>query len=376
MKLFSLLLLCAAFSAPSLAQEPSPAPSSAQLRQWGEEALLQARRDFFLPQRGLYAEEWKAESGASGPAFAWGGGVLLTALVGAAQSDEKYLPWLEEYTDKLDVYWNTLGPVPGYDVLPTPKPVDRYYDDNAWVVLAFLDAHRSFGHNAGGERYLPRARKTLDYVLSGWDEKLGGGIYWRESDKASKNTCINAPAAVACYEMFRITNEARYRVWGDKLLDWTLKTLRDPTDGLMWDNINLQGKIERTKWSYNSALTFRALMLRGVLDADKGALYRVMARDMANASLRRWQAPNGGIKDGGRFAHLLVESLLALDKLENKPRYRPAVLQALSFVRQNVRDANGRYGDAWAKTLPAPLQKCELINQTSAIRAYFVASIE
>lgn len=344
-----------------------------QLKAWGEEALLQAMADHYLPTRGLYADSWTAEKGKSGPGFMWGAGVLLTALEGAAQADKKYQPWLNDYVEKLDVYWNPLGPVPGYDVLPVPKPVDRYYDDNAWIVLALIEAHRDFG----GYAYLPRATKTLDYVLSGWDEKLGGGLYWRESDKASKNTCINSPAAVACYEMFLVTKKERYRQWGDKILDWTLANLRDEADGLMWDNINLAGKVDKTKWTYNTALTFRALMLRSVLTKDKtqAAKWRNDAITMADAALTRWQDPEtGAYKDGGRFAHLLVESLLANDRLEGKARYLPSVLRALTFVREQVRDPQNRYPEHWHKPQTTPLPKCELINQASAARAYFAAS--
>ncbi len=375
MKKFILIVALLAFNlcaAPSFARDDN-AMQAAQMKLWGEEALQQARRDFYLPERGLYTEDWKAEGKKSGPAFLWGGGVMLTALGGAAQGDKKYRPWLDEYVEKLDIYWNPLGPVPGYDVSPVPKPVDRYYDDNAWVALAFLEDHNDFG----GKKYLPRARKTLDYILSGWDGKLGGGLYWRESDKASKNTCITAPAAVACYEMFRITRQPRYREWGDKILDWTLANLRDPMDELMWDNIKLDGKIEKTKWSYNTALTFRALMLRSILEPKpaKAAEYRIAALKMADASLKKWQDPqSGAFKDEGRFAHLLVESLLACDHIEGKARYRPQVLRALTFLHEQVRDPANRYPNAWHKPQIAPLQKCELINQASAARAFFAAA--
>lgn len=370
LKLPALLLLSflsnTANAAPAL-------PDVVQLKSWGEEALQQARTDFYLPERALYAEEWKSEGGKRGPAFMWGCGVMLTALGGAAQNDKNYRPWLEEYVEKLDIYWNPLGPTPGYDVLPVPKPVDRYYDDNAWLALALIDDDRDFG----GKAYLTRARKTLDYILSGWDDKLGGGIYWKEAEKSSKNTCINAPAAVACYEMFRTTRQARYREWGDKILDWTLANLRDPFDGLMWDNIKLDGKMDRTKWSYNTALTFRALMLRSILEPkpDKAAQFRIAALKMADAALEKWQDPqSGALKDGGRFAHLLVESLLACDRIEGKTRYRPQVLRALTFLHEQVRDAANRYPEHWDKPQTAPLQKCELINQASAARAYFATA--
>ncbi len=236
----------------------SAGAGAATLAAWGKEALSVLRQDLHLPDQRLYAESWSARDGASGPAFAWSCGVALSALNAGADEDASWEAALREYADALVVYWNPEGPVPGYDVLPCPKPVDRYYDDNEWLVLALLETHAILGDAA----YLDRAERAMRFVLSGRDEFLGDGIYWRESDRASKNACSNAPAALAAYRLYEVTGNPEYLSAGNTLLDWTLRTLADPEDGLVWDNVRLDGSVEKTKWSYNTALTLQALGAR------------------------------------------------------------------------------------------------------------------
>lgn len=72
-------------------------------------------------------------------------------------------------------YWNpNLKPVPGY----APRVGQRgfsqptWYDDNAWVGVAFLDAYRATGNHT----YVTDAERAFAFIASGgWDAKQGGG---------------------------------------------------------------------------------------------------------------------------------------------------------------------------------------------------------
>lgn len=361
------LLAVAALGSSRVLAQPA---TSESLTQWGIDVLSRIRSEFLDPESGLYANELDATGRRSGPAFLWGGGVQLSALVAAASLRPECRPWLDDYATRLQRYWNTQGPVQGYDCLPCPKPVDRYYDDNVWVALAFLEAHESL-HDA---RFLDLARDALTYVLSGMDAKLGGGIYWRESDKASKNTCSNAPSALACYRLAQLTGDREYQAKGDAILDWLIGRLRDPQDLLMWDNIDVaSGRIEKTKWSYNTALTFQALALRARLaaghpDQDR---YRTESRAMADAALKAWWDPATATFRGGlKFDHLLADALLAQDRLDGTSTYTPIVAQAARTLHQWAADPKGHYPGQWAARPATPLTKVELIDQASAARTY------
>lgn len=328
----------------------------------GFEVLEQIRRDYYLSKSKLYGDSIEISSERkikrSGPAFNWGVGVMLSALNAAAKLEPKYKKWLREYADAARVYWNPKGPVPGYDVLPGPKPVDRYYDDNAWMVLALVETYDILGD----KKYLDWASDALDYVLSGEDAKLGGGIYWRESDKKSKNACSNAPSAAACLAVasFRRTEELIGRA--EKLLEWTRTSLQDRSDGLIWDSIDLSGKIDKTKWTYNTGLFLRAsAMLDKVGVIDNSNLVR-----MVKSSRARWIDPStGAIKDTGRFAHLWLEGLHAA----SHELHKDVETRALDCLWAKCRNPQGRFGPMWDRPFDHKQMKFELIDQASVARA-------
>jgi uncharacterized protein YyaL (SSP411 family) len=347
------------------------AQTTADFKSWGEETMDHIRTDYFIPDRKLYADEWKRDgTNNHNPAFMWGCGVMLPALVAGSRVDpKKYIEQMRSYIQALEIYWapGNYG-VPGYDVLPGPKSPDRYYDDNGWMCLALVDAFDITQNRA----YLDKAQATYKFVLSGEDDKLGGGIYWHEQDKKGKNTCSNAPAIVSALRLYQATQSPNYLADAKRLYSWTNAHLQD-SDGLYWDNVRLDGKVEQTKWTYNTALMLRANVLFHTVTRD--TKYLKEAERVARAAEARWIKPDtGAIADGGAFAHLLSEAFLALYTEDNDEHWSALVAKALTFVHDNVRDQDGRYGNAWDQRVTAKLDKVGLLSQASVARAYLMAA--
>ncbi len=342
---------------------------AAKLESWGSEALETIRRDFLLPgNKSLYAESFTPSKPLDTIAFNWSCGVWLSALNSAAEIDDKYKPWLKEFAAATRGYWNTEPPVPGYDELPGPKKPDRYYDDNEWMVMALAETSLRLKDR----KYREWAQGALDYALSGEDAKLGGGLYWRERDKASKNTCSNAPGAAACLAVYRLHRDRRLLAKAADLYAWTKRTLRDPSDYLMWDNVNLGGKIERTKWSYNTALMIRSACELFTLTRNRG--YRVDAIAMTKASLRKWLV-DGKLADEGRFAHLLVEAWTYVKPATKQDLIPwPEIAGALEYLHEHTRTAEGYYPSRWNAPLPPQGTRVELLDQAAFARACFVTA--
>lgn len=301
---------------------------------------------YSVPNSPLLAEVISPDGKANGVAFNWTVGVMLNAWVAAARVDSSLRPGLIRYADAVEVYWNPKGPVPGYDVLPGPKPVDRYYDDNAWMAMALVEIFELTKE----KRFLDRAERALMYALSGEDAKLGGGIYWRESDKASKNTCSNAPVAAACLAVGKHRDGKKLRAKARAIYDWTRAKLRDPSDGLYWDSIDLNGKIEKTKWSYNSALMLRTARELRLPETN----------ELAKACYRRWVDPESQvIRDEARFGHLLFENLL--------PHRKELSFDPVKSLAAIPVGSDGWYGKRWDRLDSA--KNRELIDQVSFLRA-------
>jgi len=347
---------------------PSPAIDAKTLREWGAETLTMIRRDYYLPKSHLYKEEIGPGKGDQ-PCFNWSSGVLLSALAAGAKADPQFVPWLREYADAMQVYWNPQPPVAGFDVLPGPKPIDRYYDDNAWMAMALVETYEVLKD----KKYLDQAAATVKYVLSGEDDKLGGGVYWRESDRASKNTCSNGPAAAACLALYKHRPDPALTGKALTIYAWTSNHLQDPADGLYWDSINLDGHIDRTKWSYNTGL-----MLRVMSDENTSVLrLRDAHTDLVNASYKRWLAndPDPVFRDEAKFAHLLMENWFRYAKVarpESAQEVRARALPVLQTLHQRLRSLDGHYGSRWDHTPWSNVYS--LIDQSSAARAYFEAA--
>ena len=322
----------------------------------------------------LTAGHYRAKPGTNDPAFAWALGVLFSAFVAAAANIDRrrYEPRMRRHFDALQTYWHTSGPVPGYNasrVGPNQKP-DRYYDDNAWFVLAFLDAHALTGDIA----YERAAIAALRFVLSGYDTRTGGGLYWHEQNKQSKNTAAAAPGmagAIMLAASERVPT-GPWSVWTRRLYSWLRATLRDPADGLYWDNIRVSDKrINKTKWSYNSALVLRTEL--SLYDYWHAPVYRERAITLADACLGRWyDARTGILKDDASFAHLLAEALLQTYAVTGIMRCRDAVRISLDTLWTQVRRADGSYPKHWDPA-SKETRPTDLLWIASAARAYAYA---
>ena len=347
------------------------------LEQWGREALDVIQRDLWLPEQHLYAEkiecEWMQgdERARRQPAFAWGVGVQLSALnAAAAVQPEKYLPLARQYADAIRVYWLSSKGIDGFDVQPGPKESDRYYDDNAWLVLALAELYELTGE----PKHLQQAVDAFQFVLSGEDDQLGGGIYWREKEKSSKNTCANAPAIVSALRLHQITGDKKYLEIGKRLYQWTCENLQDE-DSLFFDSLRLDGSIDRRKFSYNSALMIRANVLMFQISNDDESL--VEAGRIAKAAKQQWVSDSGAVRDYGRFSHLLLESFLALHRVEKDNSVELEVVnRSLVFLHDQLRDENGRYPNRWSRRSRHPIRELMLLNQASVARIYWLAAAE
>lgn len=137
----------------------------------------------------------------------------------------------------------------------------RYYDDNAWLGLAFLQRHAF----SGGQASRQQAARIDEFVQSGLDHDTGG-IRWVE-EGSTHNACSTGAGALLHAELGGDVRAS---------LDF-LAALRD-SDGLVRDHVRADGGIEPTIHSYNQGLLIAAAYRAGdavlALEASEaGAAY-------------------------------------------------------------------------------------------------------
>lgn len=255
----------------------------------------------------------------------------------------------------------------GYAVLPgQSQNPERYYDDNVWVAWAALEAYQATHDRTD----LDVALKAYNFVMSGEDSILGGGIYWQQRTKSEKNACINAPAAAVSFRLYKLTKETKFLENGDRLLSWTRRRLQD-TDGLLFDHIQIDGSVDRTKWSYNSACYVRALITRYELlrnPIDKEEAIRVL-----RASQSKWIDPETrALINPGPFGQHLLDAFYEAAATFKEPQLAKTATATILSVIRNCADENGLYGEWWNRP-PLANEDRNLKNLASVLRSIFAA---
>ncbi|MCD7900403.1 MAG: glycoside hydrolase family 76 protein [Bacteroides sp.] len=250
------------------------------------------------------------------------------------------LPGLEEY---LDVSRMTTAYASYINSAPAS---DRFYDDNVWIGIDFTDLYRT----TGKERYLKKAQLLWRFIQSGTDDKLGGGIYWCEQKKESKNTCSNAPGSVFAFKLFEVTRDSTYYHQGKSLYEWTKKNLQDPQDYLYFDHIKMDSTIGKTKYSYNSGQMMQSAAL--LYKLTKNPVYLTEAQNLAKACyqyfFQDFIGKNGKefklIKKGNTwFTAVMLRGFIELYYQDNNSVYLDAFSQNLDYAWQYARDEKGLF---------------------------------
>jgi len=195
----------------------------------------------------------------------------------------------------------------GYAAVPRDR---RYYDDNAWLGLAFV----RLGAALSDPDPLERAARLARFVTSG--EDTDGGVRWVEGS-ASRNTCSTASAAWLLLEAGRPDDRPVAGRW----LDWLDATLRRP-DGLYADRID-HGVVHEEVWTYNQGAALAAARLLGR-----------PTEPLRTAILERWAADDLW-REPPAFAAIAYRTLLGEpDPLEAVERWDPYLERLAGEARE------------------------------------------
>jgi len=121
-----------------------------------------------------------------------------------------------------------------------------------WAAIMCMRAYKITGSKA----YLRQAKLTFDLTYArSWSSTLGGGL-WNTTRRLSKNTCVNAPAAIAAAMLYQSLHEASYLAKAKSEYRWLRSTLYDPASGAVYDHIT-PGKagakpvLDQQEFTYN-----------------------------------------------------------------------------------------------------------------------------
>ena len=271
-------------------------------------------RIFYEPATGLYKETNGKDD--KPHSYLW----PLCALMQAANETEQMelkKEYLKPILAAIQQYYSTEPPAPGYQAYVSKESKDsRFYDDNQWIAIAALDTY----NRTGKKSYLVLAEEIYRFMMTGFDEKSGGGLYWKEDEKNTKNTCSNGPGILVALQLYKITKKKEYLTVATQLYDWTNKHLR-AADGIYWDAIKIPSmKIDSAKYTYNTGTMLQSNVLFYQITKEKK--YLDEAYFIADAA-EKFFYKNGKLPGNYWFNVVLLrgyEELYKVDK--NKDRFR------------------------------------------------------
>lgn len=277
----------------------------------------------------------------------------------------RVLKGLEEYHD------DTRVPPAYSSYIVSAGQSDRYYDDNIWLGIDFTDIYELTSET----EYLDEAKSIWKFIESGTDDLLGGGVYWCEQKRTSKNACSNAPASVLALKLFAATGDSLYLERGIGLYDWMKKNLLDRTDSLYFDNVSLDGKVTEWKFAYNSGQMVQAGAMLYEITGDETYLddagntaascYRYFFEDVRlpdGKSLRILK--NGNIW----FSAVMTRGFVELYGIDGNPLYLEAVANTLDVAWKYGRTPEGLFGESF--TGNADSGKFWLLSQAAMAEMY------
>jgi len=304
----------------------------------------------------LYKENFPEQTGDREYSYLWPYVGMLTAgnvlyeLGYDREILDKQFSGLEEYYDDRDN-------LPTYQAFPVSGgTTDHYYDDSAIVVMELINAYELTNETF----YLERAKAVTDFIMSGEDSRMGGGLYWFEGQSENCNNgpnCMKAAntSAYAAYvtsKMYQITNNEVYLTFAKRVYEWTYTTLRDPSDNLYWNDINIGSEqINTTKWTYNAAMMIMSAVNLYQISDDQEYLEEAV-NTARSAHSKFTKVTSGRIfypQNDSWFNVELLTAYIQLSQYDEKSKdYVEVLKDNMDYAWENARNEEGQFYEDWS----------------------------
>ena len=299
---------------------------------------------FYIDSINYYREKALPEKGEPKVSYLW----PMCSLLQAHNEMEKLFPnrVLSENTlQVIKKYYNQLPPAPGYASYSMELGGgDRFYDDNQWIGIAAMDEFA----RTKKPLWLSTAKEIYRFMMTAYDTAAGGGLYWQEGKKNTKNTCSNGPGIILALQLYKATKEKPYLDTALLLYNWVNENLRSPAS-LYYDNIEVGSRtIDKELYSYNTGTMLQSAVY--LYECTKHVKYLQQATTIANNSIPYFLA-NNKFRDDYWFCAVLLRGYQHLLKYNKDLKFISAFKASLDETLNTNKNANGLMGKATVLSL-------------------------
>lgn len=338
----------------------SPKPSAVYLSR-AREAYVNVWNRYRVPAYSLFSENYPSNHTDS-LTYMQGGGVkekavsflwpfsgLFSAtnvLLKTPSERTTQLRYLDSLVVGMETYRDTSRSPVGYQAYPVQfEKADRYYDDNGLVGIDYMEAYLT----TRNPLYLNRAKAVFAFILSGWDDELGGGVTWLEGHRDQKPACSNGMATLTALKLYQGTKDPYYLTWGQRFYNWMHTSLLDST-GVYANDRKATGALNRVFYTYNSGSMLESAVLLYQFTGDKR--YLNQAEQLAKAAFvhfkkRPHPAPMAIQIDLPWFVTVLFRGYDALYRVNGDYQYVARIKESLDYAWQHSRDQYGLVTHSW-----------------------------
>jgi len=266
-----------------------------------------------------------------------------------------FSPFLDTLVTGVMQYRDTVREPAGYQAYPVKfEKADRYYDDNGLVGIDYMELY----FNTKNPLYLARAKEVFNFIISGWNNDLGGGVPWLEGHNDQKPACTNGMATLTALKIYQGSKEDYYLKEGKKIYHWMYKTLLDST-GVIANDIKPGGKLNRTFWTYNTGSLIESAVLLYQYTGERQ--YLQQAQQLARDSYKYFSTIRHDKNltlhiDLPWFVTVLFRGYEALYHTDGHDKYVVAVERDLNYAWEHTRDQYGYLSHSWTAN-PAEIKK-------------------
>ena len=309
-----------------------------------------------------------------GLAAAWPESQALSALLYLANVHSAPASIRSEIVQKMAVLNNYWDPKGGY--FPSGRWFStgigiKKYDDNAWLGLDLVDAYL-ITHKAS---YLDKARAVAQFETTGWSKNAHfvdpGGLYWQQPPYGQhRNAVSTAGAALLNGQLYGITGIKLYRNRAEQYLHWTVSALT-LKNGLIGDQISVDGVVNHRVWSYNQGLVIAADV--SLYKTTRNPAYLVAAQLLAQKSLSYLTSGNRLEHQPQVFDAIFFRGLMSLNAVAPDARYFRALRSYATYLYDRMVPSTGvvhlgpmtTVSTGWLLTQAAATQVFTLMGSTS-----------
>lgn len=337
------------------------------------------------PTEGLFNENYPKKEGDLSASFLWpyDGLVSGAAALHTLGYDVNYT----DLVDGFDVYYRTTGDVAvggyGSSTNGTNGGGTRFYDDNSIVGFDLVEAYKL----TKNETYLAKAKQIVEFLKSGEDDTMGGGLWWNESQKdqagvgdSNKPSCSNGYATLFLLEYYSVCPQAEKAdvlAFAKRLYNWLVTNLRDPEDGCFWNDRQVDNSINKTKWTYNT----------GVMISNGVRLYKItgeqtyidQATSSSEGAYNYFVRPANGLSlafpdHDPWFTTKLIRAFIDVEPYyKNAGNFITTFVNFMDYAYEKARLGNGLFYEDW--TGASPKRAEQLLMQDAALESLGIIAI-